>query len=248
MKAAVINSLFLGGACILLSISAHAQRAMPQVEVERRADRSYQIGQEHEVFVGEPIVRLKDYFVQKTATAVMYPDKDFSFRMLFKYEVAAQTPLPIVETTEIDGVTYRAVRFPQPALGLVKFFVDSDGRFLNTARTHINQKPKVKFEPQDVTLRPGTLTTTDSSKGHRNLELVYGGVSGDEIRVAYREYTQDDLAKPAFSQELVYSLKAKKIRYRDIDIEVLSANNEKIRYRVIADGLPMTSTSTSAPE
>lgn len=238
----ISSSTFLAALCLMLTTSVHAQQA----DVERRADRSYQLGKQQEVFVGEPIVRLKDYFVRNSDTQVLYPDKDFSFRMLFKHEIAARTPLPVIDTTEIKGVTYRVVRFPQPSLAVIKFFVDNEGHLLGRAKTHINQNPKVKFEPQDVTLLPGTVTTTDATKGYTNFELIYGGVSGDEVHVTYREYTPDDLAKPAFSQQLVYSLKAKKIRYRNIDIDVLGATNEKIRYAVISDGLPGEPTSPSS--
>ena len=52
-----------------------------------------------------------------------------------------------------------------------------------------------------------------------------------------REYTSEDLARPAFYQNLVYESNKKRIRFKDTIIEIHEATNEKIVYTVISDGL-----------
>ncbi|MGE4502791.1 MAG: hypothetical protein AB7D03_07970 [Thiomicrospira sp.] len=66
-------------------------------------------------------------------------------------------------------------------------------------------------------------------------EIIYLGMSGDDIKVSYREY-KDDVARPAFYQELSYNLKKSAvIRYKNFRIKVLSVNNEEIEYIVLED-------------
>lgn len=71
-------------------------------------------------------------------------------------------------------------------------------------------------------------------------ELIYNGRSGDTIRVIYREYS-GDLARPAFTQELQYDLSQQmEIGFREVRLQVESATNTSIRYRVLQtfDGSP----------
>lgn len=64
-------------------------------------------------------------------------------------------------------------------------------------------------------------------------ELIYQGRDRDTVRIAYREYT-DNLARPAFSQDLSYTLKGAQtdIRFRDVALTIHEANNNEITYVV----------------
>jgi hypothetical protein len=70
-------------------------------------------------------------------------------------------------------------------------------------------------------------------------ELVYAGKSNNNVKIYYREYVVQNgawLAKDAFTQELNYDLsEGNIIRYRDIQMKILSANNEKIVFKVITN-------------
>jgi len=73
---------------------------------------------------------------------------------------------------------------------------------------------------------------TVSDRGFQQT-LIYNGRIGNRINVAYREFTQS-LARPAFSNDVEYDLNASRtISYRGAQIEILSADNNSIRYRVI---------------
>ena len=68
-------------------------------------------------------------------------------------------------------------------------------------------------------------------------ELIYNGRIGDTIRVLYREF-QNDMARPAFTQDVVYDLSESNIiGFRDVRIEIVDANNTRVRYSVIS-GFP----------
>lgn len=75
----------------------------------------------------------------------------------------------------------------------------------------------------------------DSTKGFRR-ELLYDGISGGVVRLGYREFI-DSLARPAFQQELTYTLEATgstEVAFRGARLRILSATNQQIQYEVLA--------------
>ena len=64
-------------------------------------------------------------------------------------------------------------------------------------------------------------------------ELVYQGVEGDVVRIVYREYT-DNLARPAFRQDLTYTLSGgdEAVSFRDVRLRIHEADNNLIEYTV----------------
>ena len=66
-------------------------------------------------------------------------------------------------------------------------------------------------------------------------ELIYTGCIADNLTMVYREYTPDDLARPAFFQNLTYNIKQKQIRFKNLLIEIILADNEKIVFNVLKD-------------
>lgn len=69
-------------------------------------------------------------------------------------------------------------------------------------------------------------------------ELVYLGVSSNTLRVQYREFN-DDLIRPAFSQELTYPVLSGStaIVYQSLQIKVLKILPTEIHYVVKSGGL-----------
>lgn len=70
-------------------------------------------------------------------------------------------------------------------------------------------------------------------------ELVYAGNNKNNVKIYYREYVVQDgswYAKDAFTQELNYDLnESDLIRYKNVQLQILTANNEKIVYQVVSD-------------
>lgn len=65
-------------------------------------------------------------------------------------------------------------------------------------------------------------------------ELLYQGIHDGVIRIAYREFTEN-LARPAFAQDLTYTLAPKgdtTIAFREVSIAVHRADNNQIHYTV----------------
>ncbi len=63
--------------------------------------------------------------------------------------------------------------------------------------------------------------------------LIYNGKFGDKINVAYREFS-GNMARPAFNNSVEYDLsQSKQIGYKGALLDVIDANNQQIKYKVI---------------
>jgi hypothetical protein len=72
-------------------------------------------------------------------------------------------------------------------------------------------------------------------RGAFQATLIYNGKVGNKITLGYRESVAS-MARPAFSNAVEYDLSASKVLvYKGARIEVLDANNEGIRYRVLSN-------------
>ena len=67
----------------------------------------------------------------------------------------------------------------------------------------------------------------------RTTHLVYLGVSGDSIRIGYREYTRS-LARPSFYEDVAYPRKTQRVVFREITFEILGLQGDNIRYKIIS--------------
>jgi len=74
--------------------------------------------------------------------------------------------------------------------------------------------------------------TSISATGFKR-ELIYNGKSKDNIKILYREFS-GNLARPAFSQELMYDLsESRVIGFKDIRIRIIEATNTNIKFEVL---------------
>ncbi|WP_394165095.1 hypothetical protein [Neptunomonas phycophila] len=63
--------------------------------------------------------------------------------------------------------------------------------------------------------------------------LIYSGKIGNRINIGYREFS-NDIARAAYSNEVEYDLSVSNIiGYKGARLEVIEANNEMIKYKVL---------------
>lgn len=63
--------------------------------------------------------------------------------------------------------------------------------------------------------------------------LIYSGKVGNKINIGYREFSSN-LARPAFNNDVEYDLnESKTIGYKGALLEVVDANNQSIKYKVL---------------
>jgi hypothetical protein len=81
--------------------------------------------------------------------------------------------------------------------------------------------------------QPGIFKKIDFyEEGSLRQELIYNGKTKDAIKLQYREF-RNDMARPAFYQDLSYDLtESKIIGFRGMMIEVLEATNSFIKFIV----------------
>jgi hypothetical protein len=210
---------------------------------ERVFKRNYELGKPQSVFVGEPVVTFKDYVAVTRRGKTMRPSVSFRVvkqaGMKSPLSMAADQDYLVTGFVPIDGVDYSAVVFP--GTGNLAVLVGPDGRPYHRLFVWVVLQMaagSATFDPPTgITFRPGAdEVMVDKRAGFRNFELVYGGTDGKSFILSYREYSPDDLIRPAFTQTLTYERGATSVRFRDVQIAVQEVTSEKITYTVLADG------------
>jgi hypothetical protein len=108
-----------------------------------------------------------------------------------------------------------------PKLGGQAIIYSNNGMGINFIKTKEGIEYKETFAPVP-------------KKEYFKQEFIYNGRVGNALKFIYREYI-DDLARPAFTQDLQYDLsESKTIGFRGLRIEVITATNTNIEYKVIS--------------
>jgi hypothetical protein len=86
--------------------------------------------------------------------------------------------------------------------------------------------PEIRYERSEL-MAP----KVDSFK----YELLYQGISKGTLRLSYREYS-NDMARPSYFQDVSYDIPSfpAEVAFKSVRLEVINADNNGIRYRVLA--------------
>lgn len=117
---------------------------------------------------------------------------------------------------------------------------DSSGNVLDKIVNGIGAQPEVMIytfavSPPGKHLERVVEEKGIASPGSQNYQIIFTGITGDSIRLSYREYSPEDLARPAYQQDLTYPLTSKQIRFRSLAIGVNAVDAEKINFTVLKD-------------
>ena len=94
--------------------------------------------------------------------------------------------------------------------------------------------PNLVFEPADIKFLPVVKTDETAIAAGENYEIIFTGRDESSLRFQYREYTSEDMARPAYSQDLTYPTTSNTIRFRGLTIEVQRVGNDDMTYRVVS--------------
>jgi hypothetical protein len=184
--------------------------------------KNYDIGVTRTTTVGDPIFRLE----QAVETHSYVAQKDFRHRTLrvamgARYVATDSTARGSLRLMNCGG-------YGGPADLLV-------GRDFKTLWVLADDGQMVEVKTGDEPLfQPST--GRGRQPGAFTAEMIYSGLAGKVMRAVYREYVED-LARPAFSQELQYDLGADRtIAYKSLRMRVEDASNSAIRYAIVSDG------------
>lgn len=92
----------------------------------------------------------------------------------------------------------------------------------------------ITYSKDNMTLEYVEILTPIPKKEYFKQDFIYNGKVGNAIKFTYREYA-NDLARPAFTQDLQYDMtESNIIGFRGLRIEIISATNIKIKYKVLS--------------
>lgn len=219
-----------------------------QSEPVHTIDKNYQLGAQMSVFVGEPMVRVKDYYVTHRDSGTYLLPKTVTHHQLFMRPktFAAGTPMILVGYYMLDGQRLKLLALPDRDASLFPMLVDESGHFTNKLFNRMagnwfeqtgGKIASVEGFDPPLDFATHTVDEVSAEGGYTNFELVYAGASASQLNLIYREYTPTDLARAAFTQNLTYDRSSPAIRFRNIRIDVSSADNQSIHYVVRDDGL-----------
>lgn len=252
-------TLALAG-CITPHATLDAKGTKPSEPKERRvAEKNYALGQSKRSYVGDSMVRIRDYTVIETSRPAMVAEKSFThagtgvngmtLNVEFtgtagqEYPVKAESTMDGRRVLILDGVPGKSTNPGEPVIGRPCGFclmVDAEsGKIVNRV-IYLNkyvQSGELATTPADAVFKPAAISSVVKSGGapYTNIELVYSGIQAGAVRVAYREFSRDDLARPAFYQDLTYDASSKILRFRGIRLQIDQADNEQIVFTVLED-------------
>jgi len=207
-------------------------------EPERLFHKNYKIYQSQDANVGEEIVKVKDYWVRRIIQNKMRSLNDFKLEMGQAVHSGFEG-----DTYDIEGMfTHKERKLYLIKIPEVNFIhgLTEDGEW---AGITVNPTGNTIFEsaanltPEDTRFEFVKETEVDTSQGFINYEIVFTGTTTDAMNFLYREYTSEDLARPAFHQNLTYPINTEIIRFRQTRIKIHEISSESIKYTVLEDGL-----------
>jgi len=229
----IVSILFIAGCAQIKPLSLEQPVSMNVV------DKNYTKGARQTVYVGQAMVRSKDYHVVESVVPMLEASNDFEIRgpLAVTFRGSEGQKYSIRGETELDGNAYKA--FVVQTYPCFTGLIDESGRFSKTMLSGMGCTERNLYNwnitPESTRFNLVRNKKVDSTAGFSNFELLYGGTNGNSFNVSYREYTPNDLARPAFFQDLTFNVKSEFIRYKNIRIKIFDVTDEGIEYAVVED-------------
>ena len=204
--------------------------------------KNFAVGQLKSAAVGETMVSLQDYYEKDRAT-VWSVASSATLRVGLGSMALVPGDYTSSRRVDDDGTSYDAVEIkvhpfdlatlkPASAEVPMMFFIDQAGHIARAGGGLGITTEVSDLDPAGFLARRGEKTTIDASHRYTNFDLLYSGVAGGAVRLTYREFGPGDQTHPAQFQDLTYDLAQKSVRFRNMSLEIESADNQAIRFRV----------------
>ncbi len=207
------------------------------ISMDHVVKTNYTLNEPITVFTGERMIQVKDYFVEKYQVPIMAVDTDYTIN-----EVSGKKGdrFNIIGTTKKGKQSFYVVKVPAKDIfsDYWHVLVSEEGRLYHKYYDDDNHKMlgEIEYMPSNLRFMEVYNEEIKSSSGYINYEIIYSGTDGNAIKMLFREYTADDLIRPAFHQELIYSASSNTIRFKNLRISIDDVNSESISFKVIEDG------------
>ena len=224
-------------------------------------EKNYEIGKVHFANVGNPIIKLKDYVSTTTESGAMQASEDVSIQYQKSkwIRIKQGEPIPVAGTYEkkpgrkftalqiskIWHVYFDTTESVQVLMKPIMININEAGKLTNSVfkqnsdgslwQYHIDSARDYDMEINSKIVFTPAVSTAVLSPGSQNYELLYSGRSDKFINLQYREYTTDDLARPAFQQMLIYDANLSTFRFKNHQFKLISATNDMIEFTVLSE-------------
>lgn len=233
--------LILAGllACSQQVDSGKHRRPKPQ----RVLSKNYVIGEKRTARLGDPIIKIKDYFVHRSEPFMRATD-DFVLKGEgLVVEGYRDEDYTVRGETNVDGRRFAVVNLPPFKRWPYLFKSDGPAALVAPDGTIYNRlmdgnkvlAPLFKLQPPGVRLLPTQQGKILAESVYANYELVYGGTDGRSINVTFREYRRDKPDEVAHFQNLVIPHDSPALQFKDTVLQIHAADNLEFVYTVISD-------------
>ncbi|MEI6207342.1 MAG: hypothetical protein WCP20_11200 [Desulfuromonadales bacterium] len=218
---------------------------------EAELKKDYTVGARQTAYIGDSLARWHNYYGKKytralVATKAFTLTGKFTTRGTYQsdliFNVRQGAKLPVMGQYTYKGTQYYVAATRDSRDNTHGLLIDDNGVLCNNAVTNDDNDRLYVAEngattPVDVLFSKQIYFDRESGSSGLSHELIFGGINDVTLNLSYREYTSDLLARPAFSQNLIYKTGADIIRFKNIKIQIYEVTNEKITYAVISDEL-----------
>jgi hypothetical protein len=227
---------------LLAACSSMTSVELPPTVSKHIVQRNFAIGELKSVAVGETMVSLKDYY-EKDRKSVWSIGHPATLRVGLGSMVLIPGDYAAASRVKNDGNLYDVVAIkvhpfelttlkPSSAVVPMTFLVDESGRIAR-AGGGFGFAPEVSdLDPADFHAERAEKTNIDGTRGYTNFKLLYSGVAAGAVRLTYREFGPADQTHPSQFQDLSYNLAGKSVRFKNMSLEIDSADNQAIHFRV----------------
>ena len=214
------------------------------------AEKSYILNAESTVNVGESVVVRKSYSfrdVESLDRAQALNDFEAHGKVPLNSEVIRQAKkddiLSVVGTTLVKKKSCRIVLLGVTNNNLpIGLLVDIEtgevvgAVWRNGLGSWGTGTLSYTIEPKNTMFAAVKRVIVAKDRPYENFEIIFTGRAGQNATFLYREFSPDDLAKPAFYQNLTYNLETEDtIQFKKLKIKVLKISNESIQLKVLSD-------------
>lgn len=211
----------LGICCV--SVVAVGCSAVKVVQPEYKEGYFPEVNKVTTVNVGQPMVTEYEYFSEKKAILMGNVSAGI---MLARRD--ASKGMSLVPVTS-DGIEVFCL--PPGGLGSPCFRDEDNDKKFEWAYSLNGYNALI--EKMQITPVPYKKMQHKLKDGFK-YELLYQGLDEDVVKISYREYTEN-LARPAFRQEISYNLKSggdTDIQFKDVNLTIHHADNMGVKYTV----------------
>ncbi|MCE5210481.1 MAG: hypothetical protein LLG40_02885 [Deltaproteobacteria bacterium] len=200
--------------------------------------KNYTLGKTQSVFIGQAIINVEICDGIKKE-AILGLDNFLTFNYGNTFHLKHENISPILGTVEYEGKTYYVTHVVAPNKTSWGILISDDGSIKQgILYSHYYEllflSDSIVTNPESASLINSCVSALPSSI---SFEFIFGGKNDVSLNTTYREYSNTDMARPAFFQNITYQPNAKQIRFKNFVIQIHNVTNEQITYTVLEDGL-----------